>query len=230
MRAESPSPPRYRTILALDIEGSTARTNSAKAWLRTVMYELLEAALHEAGIAERHRDRLVDRGDGVLVLIHPVDDVPKTALLNSVVPALTRLLREHDSANPDRRFRLRAVVHAGEVHYDQRGCFGEALDIAFRLLDAPAVKHRLERTTAPIVLVVSDDIYRCVVRHGYDGIDDHGFEPIVNVTVADTRHRGWVQVPGEDAERRLVDDVVARYPTVDLSAGTTHGIARSTAP
>jgi GTP diphosphokinase / guanosine-3',5'-bis(diphosphate) 3'-diphosphatase len=34
--------------------------------------------------------------------------------------------------------RLRVVLHAGEVHYDGNGCFGEALDIAFRLLDAPA--------------------------------------------------------------------------------------------
>jgi hypothetical protein len=174
--------------------------------------------LEEAGIAEGHRDELVDRGDGVLVLIHPVDDVPKTALLRSVIPALARLLRDHNSANPDRRFRLRAVVHAGEVHYDPRGCFGEALDIAFRLLDAPAVKHRLERTTAPIVLVVSDHIYRCVVRHGYDGIDDHGFESSVNVTVVETRHRGWVQVPE-------VPDVVARYPAVDLSAGVTPSAA-----
>jgi hypothetical protein len=210
MTNDSLSPPRYRIILALDIEGSTTRTNSAKAWLRTVMYELLEAALQEAGIAERHRDGLVDRGDGVLALIHPVDDVPKTALLNSVLPTLARLLREHNSANPDRQFRLRAVVHAGEVHYDPRGCFGEALDIAFRLLDAPAVKHRLARTTAPIVLVVSADIYRCVVRHGYDGIDDHGFEPIVSVTVGRARHRGWVQVPE-----------AARYPTVDLGGGLT---------
>jgi class 3 adenylate cyclase len=206
----SPSQPCYRIILALDIEGSTTRTNSAKARLRTVMYELLEAALHGAGIAECHRDKLIDRGDGVLALIHPVDDVPKTVLLNSVMPTLARLLWEHNSGDPDRRFRLRAVVHAGEVLYDPRGCFGEALDIAFRLLDAPSVKHRLERTTAPIVMVVSDDIYRYVVRHGYDGIDDHGFESIGRVTVGDARHRGWVQVPE-----------AARYPTVDLSAGVT---------
>jgi len=219
MTDDSFRPPCYRTILALDIEGSTTRTNSAKAWLRTVMYELLEEALRGAGIAERHRDGLVDRGDGVLALIHPVDDVPKTALLSSVLPTLARLLREHNSGNPDRQFRLRAVVHAGEVHYDQRGCFGEALDIAFRLLDAPAVKHRLERTTAPIVLVVSGDIYRCVVRHGYDGIDDNGFESIVSVTVGRTRHRGWVQVPEDGAERRLVDE----YPTVELRAGPTRG-------
>jgi hypothetical protein len=31
-------------------------------------------------------------------------------------------------------------VHAGEVNYDANGCFGEALDVAFRLLDAARVQ------------------------------------------------------------------------------------------
>jgi FAD/FMN-containing dehydrogenase len=32
-------------------------------------------------------------------------------------------------------------MHAGEIHYDSNGCFGHALDIAFRLLDAPPAKR-----------------------------------------------------------------------------------------
>src|SRR4051794_15240042 len=56
--------PVYRTIVAVDIEGSTARTDVAKARLRAVLYDLLEAALYACGIAEKHRDPLVDRGDG----------------------------------------------------------------------------------------------------------------------------------------------------------------------
>ena len=35
------------------------------------------------------------------------------------------------------------MVHAGEVNYDANGCFGEALDIAFRLLDSAHVKKAL---------------------------------------------------------------------------------------
>ena len=31
--------------------------------------------------------------------------------------------------------RLRAVVHAGEIHDDGRGFYGEDLDVAFRLLE-----------------------------------------------------------------------------------------------
>jgi len=33
--------------------------------------------------------------------------------------------------------RLRTVMHAGEVHVDGRGFYGDDLDSAFRLLEAP---------------------------------------------------------------------------------------------
>src|SRR5918997_1120611 len=184
--------PCYRSIMAVDIEGSTARTNPAKAELRHVLYELFEKSLQEGGIAECHRDALIDRGDGILALVHPVDQAPTALLLNSFIPTLNRLLTDHDTLNPDRSFRLRAVVHAGEVHYDDRGCFGEALDITFRLLDAAEVKRRLLQAAAPLVLVVSDYIYRSVVRHGYPGIDENAFEPLVHVRLAGQRHRGWI--------------------------------------
>ena len=131
--------PHHRTIVALDIEMSTNRTDPVKAELRGKMYELFDAALCSAGIHRRHRDRFIDRGDGILALIHPVDKAPKTILLNSVIPALSRLLSDYNASLPgasraQRSLRVRAVVHAGEVHYDANGCFGEALDVAFRLL------------------------------------------------------------------------------------------------
>jgi hypothetical protein len=81
------------------------------------------------------------------------------------------------------------------VHYDEHNCFGEAIDLCCRLLDAPELKRQLGRTGAPLILVVSQDIYRNVVRHGYKGIDHHDFEPLVHVHMAGTRHEGWVTVP-----------------------------------
>jgi hypothetical protein len=212
MTAGPGTTPCYRTILALDIEASTDRTNPVKGSLRAVMYELLETALRKAGITEGCRDPLVDRGDGVLALIHPLDEVPKTLLLNRVIPMLSKLLGEHSAHDPVRRFRLRAVVHAGEVHYDRQGCFGGSLDVAFRLLDAPAVKHSLLRTAAPIVLVVSSEIYHGVVRHGYEGIDEDRFEQLVRVSVADEQHEGWVHIPADGARNSANGNVVAFRP------------------
>ena len=84
-------------------------------------------------------------------------------------------------------------MHAGEVHYDTWGPLGEAIGITFRLTDATPVKTTLATTTAPLVLVVSQDIYRSLItaiplrrswgqtrlRHRYDGIDDRTFAPLV---------------------------------------------------
>jgi class 3 adenylate cyclase len=194
MTTPIPVLPRHRTIFAVDIEGSTRRTNSGRGVLRNAMYDLLAEAMLLSGIAKQHRD-LVDRGDGVLVLIHPVDDLPKTKLLNTVVPTLSDLLGQLQFERPEHSFRMRAAMHAGEVHWDGYGWYGEDIDITCRLLDAPEVKRKLTQTSAPLVLVVSQHIYLSVIRHGYDGIDNSTFEPIVQLEMGDLRQTGWVQVP-----------------------------------
>jgi len=90
-----------------------------------------------AGVGKRHHDRFIDRGDGILALIRPVDRVPKAMLLNRAVPVLQQLLTAYNASlprhsQPQRQLRVRVVVHAGEVHYDANGCYGEALARARR--------------------------------------------------------------------------------------------------
>jgi hypothetical protein len=187
--------PRQRTILAVDIEGSTERNNSARAKLRDDMYALLEQALLDSGITEDLREPFLDRGDGAIALIHPADTVPKTILLSTFIPLLSEQLAKHGMTADG--FRLRAAVHAGHVHSDQRGMFGEDIDVTMRLLDSPELKARLRRSSAPLVLVVSDYIYRSVIRHGYDGIDERTFAPLVHLRVGGLSYQGWVQIPGE---------------------------------
>ena len=199
--------PVHRSILAVDIENSTQRTNPVKEELRQQVYRLVVEALVAAGIDDHSCDPFTDRGDGVLVLLRPADEFPKPFLLSRLMPALASLLDGYNSGvAPDQRsrvLRLRAVIHAGEVHYDGKGFFGEDLDVAFRLLDAPRFKAHLRHGTAPLALVASDDIYWCVIRHGYDGIDGEEFRPLVTVNVAHRRRKGWVHHPR-----------VPRYPMV----------------
>ena len=80
------------------------------------------------------------------------------------------LLAEHNAAvaEPALRLRLRAVLHAGEIHDDGWGFYGEDLDVAFRLLNSPSVKKALKDTpTSPLVLVVSEAIHYGIVQQGY---------------------------------------------------------------
>ena len=167
-----------------------------RARLRRVLYDLLEQALKAAGIGPRHLEELADRGDGVLILIRPYDDVPKTVLFGRLIPALTALLAEHNAAvaEPELRMRLRAVVHAGEVHDDGRGFYGDDIDVAFRLLNSPAVKRALkEAPAAPLVLVISEEMWDGIVRHGY--VDDGPYQQRVQVRVGERRRRGRVHIP-----------------------------------
>lgn len=193
--------PVHRSILALDIEGSTLRTNPIKAELRHEVYRLLHDALAVANVEPEICDRFEDRGDGVLALIHPVDHAPKAYLLTRFMSKMCRLLVEYNGRLPKeeqsrRALRLRVVVHAGEIHTDDNGYFGEAVDLACRLLDARALKKALhDSVRAPAALVVSEDIFRGIVKHGYDGLSEEMFHGGVNVQMAGRRHRGYVHLP-----------------------------------
>jgi hypothetical protein len=216
--------PYYRAIAALDIESSTTRPNSVKGELRNKAYELFEIALCTAGIGKRYRDPFIDRGDGILALIHPVDQAPKALLLNRAIPLLGRLLAEYNASlprhsQPQRQLRIRVVVHAGEVHYDSNGCFGEALDVAFRLLDAARVKRALRETADPLVLVISGEIHNSLVRHGYEGIDDQSFHQLVRVHVAGRRYPGWVCAPEHVTPHRVTQLASYRRPACGGTPG-----------
>jgi class 3 adenylate cyclase len=211
--------PRQRTIIACDIEGSTTRTNPGRAVLRDDMYELLESALLVCEVTDDLREPFYDRGDGAMILVRPTDRVPKTVLLNTFVPRLSEMLAEHAVVNRDRMFRLRIAMHCGDVHFDRRGAFGEDIDITFRLLNSQALKNRLLRTEAPLVLAVSDHIHDSVIRHGYAGIDDRDFELIIELKVAGQTRRGWVQVPAETVSIRGLSRVDS-FPVLDSDTPT----------
>lgn len=194
-------PPRRRVILALDIENSTSRPDPVKAELRTMLYELFGAALRSAGVGARRRGRFTDRGDGLLALIDPAD---QALLFNVLIPHFGKLLISYNTSLPqhvgqDRQLRVRVVMHTGNVHDDDNGYFGEALDIAFRLLDAPEVKAALREAQDPLVLVVSADALDSVVPHDPEGSGRPASRRLITAQVAGRQHQGWIHVPAQAA-------------------------------
>jgi hypothetical protein len=197
--------PVYRSILAVDIQGSTtaSRTDPVKERLRQELYRLLDQALVRAGVGEQHVDPPSDRGDGFLLLLHPVDELPKTLLLGSLMAEFAGGLAAHNrGAPPAERLLLRAAVHAGEVHHDPNGAFGTPIDVTFRLLEARRFKAYRRASDAPLVLVVSGDLYWSVVWHGYPGIDRDRYQRLVRVSVAGRFHDGWANTPQPAGHRR----------------------------
>jgi len=193
--------PLHRALMVVDIENSTARRDPVKAQLRRTLYRLLDEALELAGILAYHRDPLVDRGDGVLVLIHPADHLPKSCLFNVLVPAIEHLVGSHNREYPQLAFRLRIAIHAGEIHHDDQGPFGEAIDIACRLLDTAELKAALRQTRSATVLAVSDHLYDVIIRHQYDDADTVTFTPSLRVDLAGIVRRGWLRTTPRDSLR-----------------------------
>jgi hypothetical protein len=184
--------PVHRLILAADVEDSTERTNQGRARMRDDLYLALDEALLAAQAPPACLDRLIDRGDGFLALLHRVDEVPMTVVIRRLIPALA----EHICRlPPEDGFRLRVALHEGGVHYDPKGCFSEDVDVVCRLLDSAAVKRKLRQVDSPLVLAITDSIYVAAVRHGYEGIDVATFEQLPNVRMGAREFPAWIHVP-----------------------------------
>jgi hypothetical protein len=84
--------------------------------------------------------------------------------LHPLVSELKRSLAHYNSTPPSAEpLRLRVVVHAGEVQCTEDGFAGEDLDVAFGLLSARSLRHRLAGSGADLTLILSDQVYRHAV-------------------------------------------------------------------
>jgi HD domain len=197
LRSRPPYPSRCRVIVALDIERSTSRPDLVKGDLRTMLYELFDAALRSAGVKADRRDQFIDRGDGLLALIDPAD---QALVLNRVVPVFSQLLtgynaRFAEQGESQRELRVRVVLHSGQINDDDNGPFGETLDTAFRLLDAAPTKAALRATDEPLLLIVSGEVYESAVRHDPPETSQPTFRSLVTTKVAGHDHQGWIHRP-----------------------------------
>ena len=185
----------HRTILMVDIEGYSrpARTNPIRGRLRDALYLLLDQAIGSTGIAADLHEPPQDQGDGALLLFLP--QVPKNRLLHPLVTNLAEALVGYNAAvGEQERMRLRVVVHAGELLNDRHGYFGEHLDEAFGLVNSDMLRAHLALTTSLLVLLVSDQIYEGIVKHGLSGIDPATYRR-VDVGVKGRQLRSWLHIP-----------------------------------
>ncbi len=190
----------HRTILAVDVEkfGDPSRTNVHQVSVREGLYGALHRSFACSGVPWNacHAE---DRGDGALILIPP--QVPKNLLAAAVPAELVAALAEHNAtAVRQARIRLRAVVHAGEVHLDDYGAAGASIIMAFRLLESAALRSALAESAGVLALMVSEWFFAEVIRHDPDS-HPSAFRQ-VRVTVKETETSAWVCLPGAAGPRR----------------------------
>jgi class 3 adenylate cyclase len=184
----------HRAILVVDVEefGRASRTNADQLAVRDAMYKALTQSFGRAGITWP-TCTCEDRGDGALVLIPP--KVPKILLVTKWPARLVTALNRHNAASPpEAEIRLRAALHAGEIHYDAHGVAGTAINQTFRLAQEPTLKSALAAASGPCVLLVSEWFYDEVVRQ--DPAAQAAQYRQIPVAVKETRTRAWMCVPG----------------------------------
>ncbi|MEU6842595.1 hypothetical protein ABZ930_12090 [Streptomyces sp. NPDC046716] len=169
--------PMHRTILLFDIERFGTRDDVEQAYLRRLLYEVVDSTLLKADIHETARLR-ADRGDSVMELVDAQASVPtlvKTLLTET--PALLHSKNRLMAASA--QMRLRIVLSSGYVAVDELdGWVGSDLNHAVRLLDSDPLRDALKQREEASVLCVSDGIYRGVVRHGPLGVRPDDFHRI----------------------------------------------------
>ena len=181
----------HRTIVVVDVEGfgDQRRTNRDQVAIRDGLYRATQDAFGRAGIPWDDCGH-EDRGDGVFVLVPA--EVPKGLLAGALPSALVTALSKHNGAHPAaERIRLRMALHAGEVQYDEHGVTAAAVNLAFRLLDAGALKAALSGSPGALAVIASSWFYEEVVRHSAAA---SAYCP-VEVAVKETLTTGWICLP-----------------------------------
>ena len=203
----------HRTIVVVDVEGfgDRRRTNPQQVAVRNGLYRAMRDAFCHAGIPWDGCGH-EDRGDGVFILIPA--EVPKGLLVESLPSALVTALHAHNGKHPGQeRIRLRMALHAGEVNYDEHGTTAASINLAFRLLDASALKAALVGSSGVLAVIASSWFFEEVVRHSAPGAAA-AYRP-VPVDVKETTTIGWICLPdhiypsGQAAESPLTVTVVA---------------------
>lgn len=188
--------PVHHAIVVVDVErfGDPARTNLNQSAIRSGLYKGLAKAFRKSGIARDDYQR-EDRGDGAFILVQP--KVSKILLVTSLPRLLEAEVNRHNANCPTpERMRLRLALHAGEVYRDAHGVCGEAITHAFRLIEAPALKSAFGVSAEALTFIVSDRLFRDVVRH--DPAAAPGSYRQVEVNVKETSAKAWILVPGPD--------------------------------
>ncbi|MEU6080441.1 adenylate/guanylate cyclase [Streptomyces sp. NPDC047108] len=182
--------PQHVTVLVADVEAFSSRPDTEQMRTREALYEEFRAAFGDEYWASCWRE---DRGDGLLVVVPP--GIPKAVVLGHFLPRLERALENRRRGDP--LLRIRIAVHAGDVHFDEHGLGGHAVNQTFRLCDSAPLRAAIRTARSDTALLVSDAIHDNVVRGGYDSIAAASFHA-VDVSVKETRTRAWLHVAGDD--------------------------------
>lgn len=182
------------TIVLIDLAMSAANDCQGQRRIRTDLYDLVHDVVRYGGLTLESLP-FSDTGDG-LRLVVPLDRIQPTQVVDMFVLGLTAGLREHRRrVRESARIRMRVAFDLGLVEPHLRGWTGDPLVRAARLVDAEPLRDALRSDRMlDLVVVVSDELYQSVVRHGYGYIAPDCFQAI-HVRVKEFDATAWLLKP-----------------------------------
>jgi hypothetical protein len=166
-----------RTALcgAADIKAWSGRPAAEQIFAQGDLVGVMRAALRFARLPER-----IEQVGGDSVLIVPPSGIDESVVIPDLLEGLRLALRERNEVLvPSARLRLRFALTRGLVVPGPAGFGGDAVNACFRLLDGPPVRAALdERPDADIATIISDGLFRDVVRHGFGGLRPEEFREV----------------------------------------------------
>jgi class 3 adenylate cyclase len=128
----------------------------------------------------------------VLVLVPPA--ITKSTLVTPLPVELVVALGRHNRQHcPEEQIQLRMSVHAGEIHYDEHGVVGRSVNLAFRLLDACALREALADSADPLAIIASSWFFDEVIWHS--AAANPGAYQQVQVQSKETNVVAWIHLP-----------------------------------
>ncbi|MFE3722308.1 hypothetical protein [Streptomyces cyaneofuscatus] len=189
--------------MAVDAKDSTRLPSLQHARLSRDLTEIVHYGLELAGLKDMSREFESHSGDG---LAFGFDPSHAPFVISPFADVLNALLQEHN-AGPGPRLRLRMSVHIGPVPRSP-GLPGDGnaapRSETHRLLDSVPARDWLARAdedATPLVLIVSETVYRTVVVGGYCALPQARFIKVrAEVTGKDFARTAWVYVPSPSGE------------------------------
>ncbi len=214
----------YYSLIAMDIERYSSRSNLRQRLLRQELHKVLNSTLETLGLSFESTPKS-DRADGYLLAIPTT--TPRIAIAQYFVEGLRAALIQQ--AGPQEvQMRLRVALHSGEVDPDGGALVGSEANYACNLVELPTLRKVLAASTqASIALAASDYWYRSVVAANRETLKASEYGQLQFRDKCGQLDRAWLHVsgyvepPGLDADAE--DDSQRQKPSPPPSRIAFHG-------
>ncbi|MFA1551557.1 hypothetical protein [Actinomadura chokoriensis] len=186
----------FRLLLAVDIQGYSARSPRMQLQAQQDLLEAMEVAATEVELDRGQWLQQVS-GDGELAVLPADADI--VTVIGTFAPTLERVLAEMNRRDArDPRLRVRLAFHHGALIMGRPASLGPAGDapvVVSRLLDARPLRQYL--TSHPerrVALIVSEQVYREVVCSGFCSLPPSNFR-FVRTTIKGMMYQGYIYDP-----------------------------------